>query len=165
MKSLLLLTLALLLAVNPLQARLGETVAEVEAKYGKPISVEKGYTNRESKRLYKHDGYRITVKFLDGKSGNEEYTKEDLTNVDFSDDEIKALLIANCMGLEWNRLRSTENDPMMEKNWELGVADKTVAVASARYPYTKLAVATVQFVHYNSDFERAPKEKEVPVDQ
>ncbi len=157
--------LALLLALNQSQARLGETEAQVVARYGKAITVEKGRTDRDSKQSFTHDGYRITVKFLDGKSGYEEYTKEDLRNLEFSDEEVRALLIANCMGIEWNRLRSTENEPMMEKNWELGTADKTVAVASTKFPYTTLVFATAEFVHYNSQFEKPPKERAEPLEQ
>jgi hypothetical protein len=153
------LILALLLAVNQLRASLGETEAEVTAKYGKPIVLENGRTDRESKKLYDHDGYRITVKFLDGKSGYEEYTKDDLINIHFSDDEIRALLISNCLGLQWNRLRSTEKEPTMEKNWELRIPEKTVAVATTKFPYTKLTVATSEFVRYNSGFEMQPKER------
>ena len=144
---------------------MGETEAEVVARYGKAITVEKGHNDRESKQLYRHDGYKITVKFLDGKSGYEEYSKEDLTNFDLSDDEIKALLMANCMGLQWNRIPSTQRDPMWEKSWEIGTAEKTVAVASTKYPYTVLAVATAEFVHYTSEYEKAPNEKPESVEQ
>ena len=159
------LLLVVLLAVNPLQARLGETEAEVVARYGKAISVAKGHDARESRQLFTHDGYKITVKFLDGKSGYEEYTREDLRNIEFSADEIKTLLTVNCMGLQWNRVPATERDPMWEKNWEIGTAGKTVAVASIEYPYTVLAVATAQFVHYNSEFEKPPNEHPEPAGQ
>lgn len=164
MKRLLLIALLLAGAGSQAIAALGETLAEVEARYGKPVTVENGRTGRESKRFYKHDGYRITVRFLDGKSHFEEYTKEDLANMAISDDEMKALLMKNCLGLEWTRLRSTQSDPMMEKNWELNIPDRTVAVASSKFPYGKLTVATAEYVHYNSDFEKPPKERAEPAE-
>ena len=157
-----LMSIGLFLTVNQLQARLGESLAEVDAGYGKAITVEKGRTDRESKQLYSHDGYRITVVFLNGKSSCEEFTKEDLRNIAFSDDETRAVLMANCLGLQWNRLRSTDNEPMWEKNWELGNGGKIVGVASSKYPYSTLAVVTTEYVHYNSNFEKMPKEKAEP---
>jgi len=156
--------LVALLFAGHLQANLGDTRAEAEAKYGKPATVEKGRTDKEVKCLYSHGGYKITVKYLDGKSHFEEYTKEDLTNFAFTDDEIQTLLKANCLGLVWNRLRSTEKESMFEKNWELATPDKTVAAASTKHPYSKLTIATSEYIHYNSGYERIPNEKAEPVE-
>jgi hypothetical protein len=98
-RSLIIPTIALL-GVSPLYARLGETPARIEARYGAPIKVENGKCSRDFKCSYAHGGFTITVQFLDDKSECEDYSKD---GNPISEAQIQKLLEVNRRGGKWNR--------------------------------------------------------------
>jgi len=53
------------------QARLGETPAQIEARYGKPWSTLSTISTNEYLRDYAHGGYTIVVIFWNGKDAQE----------------------------------------------------------------------------------------------
>ena len=91
-------------------ARLGETVAQVEARYGKPDLPKKNASasNREPTenplRHYLHDGIIIEVRFLNGISVEETYrqtVRDDRNDVHLSKKDIETILNANSNGRLW----------------------------------------------------------------
>ena len=68
-------------------ARLGETVAELEARYGKPLGTQKPTLAAFERRIvYSFRGMKIAVEFIGGKAATESYksdTKDPLSKADF----------------------------------------------------------------------------------
>ena len=93
-----LLITAALLPASRAVARVGETEAQVEARYGKPYARD---VQRGSLRLfaYRKDDMEIGVIYQDGKSAAELYSKRDKSAL--SDTEIRVLLDANSAGASW----------------------------------------------------------------
>jgi hypothetical protein len=86
---------ALLLFAASAFARIGETEAQIEARYGKPT---KNVTASEFAltgvtRMYKSAGFEIVVTFVDGKSGSEYFSKGSYGKLDQS--EVDTILAAN----------------------------------------------------------------------
>jgi len=79
-----------------LQARLGETAAQIEARYGKSLSSEKGALGDVIYRQYKHDDLKIRVLFVGGGSHREQYSMANGTKI--SDQETANLLDLNTSG-------------------------------------------------------------------
>ena len=79
-----------------LQERLSETVAQIEARYGKSISSEKGAEGDVIYRQYKHDDLNIYVLFVGGGSHREQYSK--VNGNKLSDQETANLLDLNTSG-------------------------------------------------------------------
>jgi len=79
-------------------ARIGETEAQIEARYGKPVvTFSKG--KERPRKGYLSAGFRITVSYLDGVSASEIYQKPDQSKL--SQTEIDTLLAANSGGGTW----------------------------------------------------------------
>src|SRR5437762_13731287 len=78
--------------------RIGETEAEIEARYGKSMGVM-SKANEPIQRGYLHAGLRIGVTFIDGKSVSEWFAKDDKSTL--TDHEKELLLEANSNGLKW----------------------------------------------------------------
>lgn len=115
--------IAILVAGNPVYARLGETVAEIESRYGKPVTIETRSlkvndksaiedTLKEDKSYaqygcityyYSFNGTRTSVHFIDGVSVSETYWKM------YSMEEIQALLNLNAKDEKWT-LRTDAKD-------------------------------------------------------
>jgi hypothetical protein len=85
---------------GPLFARLGETEAQIEARYGQPSETNFLYGFRAE--IFSISGMQIMVSFLDGKSAWEEYNKVDQS--DLSDHEIDILMNANGQGKNWEQV-------------------------------------------------------------
>lgn len=79
-------------------ARVGETVAEIEVRYGKPIESGTVTSGAEGKR-YHFEGMEIVVFFADGTSGMEIYLK---TSGEFSENEAQIILKANGGAKAWD---------------------------------------------------------------
>jgi hypothetical protein len=78
-------------------ARLGETEAQCEQRYGKPAQSTNVGAIKNS--VYHFRSFQIIVSFEDGKSKSEAYAKED--SAEISNGEITALLDANSGGAPW----------------------------------------------------------------
>src|SRR5579862_4624700 len=98
MKTIALICLATLVLMTSALARIGETEAEIEARYGKSFPVEA--TNGLPTKVYTFGGMLIRVVYLDGKSAVEHYS-HDGSNDALSDNEISKILDANGGGKKW----------------------------------------------------------------
>jgi hypothetical protein len=95
----------LLLAATS-QARLFETVEQIESRYGKPIKPIKPEYTATSASLYETNGFRIIVGFYKDSSCYEQFQKPDPENpktpLEISETERAALIQANCPGCSWH---------------------------------------------------------------
>jgi hypothetical protein len=93
-------------------ARLGQTVNEIEAQYGKPLKTSKPIEPATASGLYDNGGFAIIVGFCNGKSCYEFFQKRtkvhDLTLPAMSDGEIQQILNAN--GKSWTKTLSAAGD-------------------------------------------------------
>lgn len=102
MKTLLLPLVLCALLVSPALARVGETKAECEARYGKPAKTEK-YLSFDL-YLYVKSGFVIAVMFDAERAGTVQYqheTGEEIIAPEITDAELEALLKANAGGSSW----------------------------------------------------------------
>src|ERR1035437_2592249 len=102
------------IALTPIYgfARLGETEAQCEQRYGKPqdslsdksFPILSGAVNR----TYQYQGWCIMISFLDGKAAIISYSKSAKapSGVAIRNDEAKAILDAEGNGGEWKGSRS-----------------------------------------------------------
>ena len=81
---------------------LGETFSQIEARYGPAQETKSNAISGVTTGYYIHDGFGISVKFLEGKSQSENYIKEQKDEI--SDSEIAAFLKANAMGSDWQSI-------------------------------------------------------------
>src|SRR5437870_700320 len=92
----------LVLTAFSVQARIDETVQEVEGRYGKAIKGIKPEGPATVAGLYQKNGFRIIVGFCQGKSYYELFQKLDPKNpntfLEISQTEQIVLLKANCQG-------------------------------------------------------------------
>jgi len=91
------LALGIVIAVSSCFARIGETKAEIEARYGKALSSSSGPGTPIF--LYRKSGMQIGVVFIKGKSAAEFYSRIDKHGL--SENEIKLLLDANSFNGQW----------------------------------------------------------------
>jgi len=117
------------LCAVPLQARLGESPARLEARYGSPVQVENGTCSREFECTYKHAGIAIVVHFLDEKSQYESYSSDNGVPMDAA--EILRLLEVNRRGGNWKLTK----DNGSSKQWDLNSGEAT---ATYRYNTSQL---------------------------
>jgi hypothetical protein len=80
-------------------ARIDETEAQIEARYGKPIHAVNDNDGVVKSLAYLSGGFAIVVKFEEGISRAEMFVKSD--HSDFSETEISILLGANKDGFNW----------------------------------------------------------------
>lgn len=80
-------------------ARIGETDAQIELRYGQPVPAANPQPDR---KVYKYKGFTIVVVYLDGRSNQEQIWKGEATSMEPS--VIKGLLAANASaGTRWER--------------------------------------------------------------
>ncbi len=90
--------LLILLSVAPIYARIGETEAQIQKRYGKCLKVI-GDSSVQRAMIYTANGYLILVVYLDGTSESEVFRKEN--GAPFSSDEVRLLLQNNSGGKTW----------------------------------------------------------------
>ena len=149
----------------PLQARLGESEAEIETRFGKGKSF--GLVNDSDKLKEMHyalDGYDITVIYLNGKSACETYSKYNMT-----DQDINALLNAASANLRAaNNMKPTwsveDSKPNMDgyvnvnadKHYHCG--SMVQEIASAIYDHLgKLKIFTVEYQTFLNSLDKQQK--------
>jgi hypothetical protein len=103
------LLLIALMFSTPAFARIGETEAQIEVRYGEPRASkrENGLVNR----AYTSRGFDILVSFEKGISCGEEYQKNPPTPL--LDDDIAALLGANSGGGKWHQVPDSSSDRLV----------------------------------------------------
>jgi len=116
---------------------LGESSAQIEARYGAAIGTRKDDPSRVVTRYYLHDGLGISVKFLEGKSQCETYLKAD--NAAMSGQEITAILKANALGSDWLSVYQSADTG----RWELKSRVATAVYSRSRH---SMEVETKEFV-------------------
>ena len=116
-------TLAILLP-GLAEARLSETVAQIETRFGPPVHTWSAKFGEQDRR-YRWKQYRVLVTFFAGKSVCERYWHDDL-DVPFSDAEVQSLLAENSLGNTWER-------PLREPMWYMVMRGKKERIAAAAY--------------------------------
>jgi hypothetical protein len=86
---------ALLIYSATASARIGETEAQIEARYGRPTG------SYRTVKSYSYNGFEIFVAFSNGKSGVETFQKRN--HLPMSAVEIGTLLDANGGGTKWHQ--------------------------------------------------------------
>ena len=138
------------LCTVPLQARLGESPARLEARYGNPVHVENGMCGREFQCIYKHAGIAIVVRFLDDKSQYESYSSDNGVPMDAA--EILRLLEVNRRGGNWK----LKKDSGSSKQWDLNSGEVT-----ATYQYKTnqlLEIKTSWWERYSAEHPSEAKD-------
>lgn len=103
-----LLALLFALTVRTAHARVGETEAELAARYGQPdhsmTKTGAGLTIRH----YQHAGFRIMVYDMGGRSVSEFFAPEGSSNLSIT--EAAAIMKANAGARQWQALDATETN-------------------------------------------------------
>lgn len=94
------LLFAFILLHGTATARIGETEAEVEARYGDPIFLLPSQENAGPTKCYLSGGFSIAVTYVEGRSAREMLAKADKSEI--TEKEINRLLAANAAGSSWN---------------------------------------------------------------
>ncbi|MFZ1218160.1 MAG: hypothetical protein WAO00_02650 [Chthoniobacterales bacterium] len=92
------------LSVPNASAYLWETQAQIEKRYGPPIKIT-GYPDKRA-FTYAVQGLKIKIKFLNGVSGEETYSRS--PGDVFGDSEVQRLLEANGRGAKWRQQQNDE---------------------------------------------------------
>lgn len=102
--------LFLILCLSPSQARIGETKAECEKRYGKHQSTESTKPGYDEARMYAKNGIAILIGFQDQEAVLVIYSKfKDRKILPMSELEIEMLLQANSGGKKWFPVRGQAN--------------------------------------------------------
>jgi hypothetical protein len=110
-------------------ARLWETVAQIESRFGPPVKAWPRKSG-EQDRKYSYKQYLVLVTFAAGRSVYELYIHAD-SSTPFTDAEVKSLLAEHSLGNSWKR-------PLPEPMWYMTARDKKERIAVAAY-HPKLA--------------------------
>jgi hypothetical protein len=94
--------LLLLAVAATASARIGETVEQLDTRFGKPVRTTAGPTGaaRFEKRTYKSDGLEIAVFVYVGRSHQEIYKKPD---GELTPEQVQKILADNSFGSQWER--------------------------------------------------------------
>ena len=138
----------LLAAVSLCQGRIGDTLEEVVARYGKPVNKAAS----QDFAMFKQTPYYITVHFHDKKTDAITYVKSASgTQNAFSNDEIERLLRINGGDHEWEQSKNSAGRPL----WK--TEDKML---QAFYSESKfLVITTAAYLTRLQAAEKEAKEK------
>ncbi|MEM1058859.1 MAG: hypothetical protein AAGK14_06395 [Verrucomicrobiota bacterium] len=130
------------------QARLGETKAECEKRYGEAVETGGVFMGADTNSIYHKNGFLIVVGYIDGICTFVAFTKPgEYTNQEMSEHEIKTLMEANSNGQRWTQTA--------RGNWSL--PDGSVAVFT--YGSNQLSFATQGFVSKMNERTKAKESK------
>ncbi len=101
MKTVSSIMLAAALLATSASARIGETVEQIEQRYGRAVSSPNRKLAPVEIRVYRFSGMIIAVSFIDGCSEGEAFSKADES--EFTTNEINLLLEANAGGMKWSK--------------------------------------------------------------
>jgi len=150
------LLFVLLVSINHLQARLGETEDHIYKRYGKTFKA--GFSEIEQAKVneYEVNGISVTVTFINGKSARESYSKDD--NTTFDNTQLKKLLAINSLGSNWffviTGVQETNNDKGIVRRWKL-----ENEAATARCVDGILDIRTAEYNRLSSDSKKTHVEK------
>ena len=136
--------LLLAMVASVAHARIGETEAQIEARYGKPLKTDGDF------KAYTANGFTIIVTFLDGRSEGEMFEKPD--RAAFSENELAMLMTANGGGRKWTD--ATPQFDFVRKMWRS--ADGNLTAVYKTIPPT-LVIASRKFAEHQ---ERTQKKEE-----
>ena len=105
-------------------ARLWETVAQAETRFGRPVEISRGQAPGEEDRRYAWKDFVVLVTYVGGKTENELYAHREIRKP-FSDGEVQSLLKISSAG-KWSR-------PGSERIWYLIGSDGKTQIAAAAY--------------------------------
>jgi hypothetical protein len=144
------LPLFLLLAgVSLCQGRIGDTLEEEVARYGKPVNKAAS----EDYAMFKQAPYYITVHFHDQKTDAITYVKAASgTQNAFSNDEIDRLLRINGGGRDWQQ----SNNPTGRPLWKTGDKELQAVYSESKF----LVITTDAYLTRLQAAEKAAKQKE-----
>ena len=125
----------LALVTSRANARLWETISQIEARYGHALQTLPGDAPGEEDRKYRYKDFYVLVTFLYGRSDVEWYFHTDL-KTPFSDGEIQFFLSMTSGGTPWQK--SSDVSDM----WSLGGPSVESWKAMAAY-YPKLPRSTI----------------------
>jgi len=114
MKRILILILVLV-TVNQLYARLGETEEQIEGRYGKAVQTAPSNIESINEGVYEKNGYKIIVSFLNGKSCCEFFFH--VPHRRFTKSEFQSLLDINTLGSKWLLIANNGNE--LDACWQL----------------------------------------------
>ncbi len=91
-------------------ARIGETEAQVQARYGKPIKTAARWELDlpGTTKMYKNAGLTVIVTFIDGTSQREQYSKDLGSKLGLA--EVETILAANAGNRAWSEIK--HGDPL-----------------------------------------------------
>ena len=103
------------------QARIGETEAECQQRYGKPVNQAMAdmmpILNGAVNHSYSYQGWNIRVAFVNGKAVRVYYSKLSAP-MEIKADEVKAILEGEANGGKWEeKLKLTWNGTLFAKAW------------------------------------------------
>lgn len=132
MRRLLGIIVSVFLLVATAQARIGETEAEIRARYGDPIGILPSNVRGSLTNHYLSGGFSIAVTYVDGRSAREMLVKGDKSKI--TDKEIRLLLDANSGGNSWNaqQLDSQKDAPAGLLVWRTDDQSSRVAFYDSR---------------------------------
>ena len=151
------LLFALLVSINQLQARLGETEDQIYKRYGKTFKTGFSEIEQAKVNIYEVNGISVSVTFINGKCARESYSKDD--NTGFDNTQVKKLLAVNSLGSNWfydviTGVEETNNDKGIARRWML-----KNGTATARCIDGTLDVRTAEYNHLSSDSKKRQLEK------
>ena len=144
------LPLFLLLAgVSLCQGRIGDTLEEEVARYGKPVN----QATSEDYAMFKQAPYYITVHFHDQKTDAITYVKAASgTQNAFSNDEIDRLLRINAGGRDWQQSNNSAGRP----RWKTGDEKLQAVYSESKF----LVITTDEYLTRLQAAEKEAKQKE-----
>jgi hypothetical protein len=134
------------------QARIGETEAEIKARYGDPVGLLPSSVQGSLTKHYLSGGFSIAVTYVNGRSARETLAKAD--NSKITEKEIRLLLNANAGGYSWNlqQLDSQKNAPADLLIWRTDDQQSRVAFYDSRAQ--AFFVTTQRFVNLTNAMNR-----------
>lgn len=128
-------------------ARLGETEAELEARYGKPYETIGDAAPAEKLLLFQKDGTSVSVRIFNGRSACEIYRFRDAkgNKIAIKDDQakLKQILDANGNGAEWLGGASEAKEDKFDFMWMR--SDFAASAAVYRAAPEALEVYTLEY--------------------
>ena len=131
----LILAALLTLVSSRANARLGETIPQTKARYGRALEKFPGDAPGEEQRKYRYKDFYVLVEFLDGRSDDEWYFHVN-GKTPLSDGEIQFFLSMTSGGKPWQKSRDVSDV------WALGGSNVESWKAVAAY-FPKLLGTTI----------------------
>lgn len=154
--------LCFLLLAIPAYARIGETVQEIQTRYGKALKGVKAEYPATVAGIYEKNGFSIIVGFYQNKSYYEQFKKIDLTKkapaLPIDQLEQETLLKANCSGCNWTgHVTGKEGFGGFSLGKHETVYDRSDGLAKATYNDKTMTLVIRSVMVENQDEENKKK--------